>query len=151
MGSFLRLRRSAWDGATDEQREVWTELAEELRLGSFCWGHIGAVAWGINEATFRRSHMAYLGCLAANQAAIFAGWDPPKDAHGRIIPDQMRTELKAILEDPGLTNPLVKPADMVIPDDTENVWQFILDQQNTPAFLTMDTGWPTGFVPEGSV
>lgn len=139
----LGLKQAAWEASTPDQQRVLKLIDAELALGDPAIGTIGAVTWRLyDDGRFAPAKIAYFGCLCANQAEIFATWVPPQDL------GQMRTELKAILEDPGLTHPLVKWGDMNPPEDTENIWQYILDQEATPNFCQMWSGVPDGFVPE---
>ena len=152
MGAVLGLKQNAWNAGTPEQHEVMEVLDADLELGHSLQGSVGAVGWRLHlSGRFQYGKMAYFGCLCANQVEIFALWDPPKDDGGNIIQDQMRTELKVLLEDPARIHPLVKWGDMIVPPGTENVWQYILDQQGTPAFCQMWNEKPAGFVPAGGV
>ena len=135
--AYLRIKASAIQAATYDQQHVFTVLIDDLGLGCYCWKFSApnGVIWH-----FFRDHdiplvkTAYLGCLFANQAAIFAAWTPPSDV------DQLKAELRAILEDPGLVHPLVKHP-TVDPGDPEP-WQTVLDAQDCPNFCKITSLFP---------
>jgi len=143
--AFLRLKKSAWTQATWEQREVLTAILDHMGLGDHFWSFANKnnVHWHFyQDHDIDYMMCALLGCLFANQAAIFGAWDPPRDTDGAIDVDMMMEELAVLLADPGLDNPLV--LDEPSPEDKQP-WQTILDAQACPNFCKITRTFPNNY------
>ena len=144
----LAIRKPAWQGLSNRDRKIVRHLGDVLQLGTPVeYKTPTDVRWFIfDDWRFKARVIAYFGCALANLSDVPAGYAVPQLPEGGDDKPQLRRDIRAFCESPVRTNPLVLPRNITF-SDGGNVWQEILDAQNTPAAVRMGSGVPATWTP----
>ena len=152
--AVLALKKSVWEAGTDLQRAVMRygfadilirSWEQDSELGNPArYRDPGGDVWFIwDDQRFDPKVMCYFGCFCANITDVPSGYTLPATRA------ELRSDMKAWIENPARANPLVKLGDVAFGPDDANPWQTLLDAQGTPAWVKMAASVPPTWMPVG--
>ena len=153
--AVLGIRKTTWNGLPVRDREIMRAIGFQLDLGVPAdWVQPPNTGWYLFcDTRFTLPELAYFGCIAANLKDIPKGYVLPMvdilDEDGQKVGEyldrpQLRDDAKNFCENVAST-PVVWP--VIIPEDTVNRWQYVLDAQGTPSAMAMADHPPASWYP----
>ena len=148
----LGIRRSAWDGLANNQRQIMRLMVKRLALGQpAVYDDAGTEHYVFDDWRFDLDHFAIVGALTNVVSGLPAGWTPPTiiDSEGQDtgIVDRAAVEADVIAR---VAPTIVWPADITYAEDDPNVYDTTLRANTAPAAMN---GWgavPASWSPVGA-
>ncbi len=152
----LSIRRLAWDGLANNQRQIMRLMVPRLALGTpALYDNAGLEEWVFDDWRFDLDHYAIIGALANVVSGLPGSWEPPTiqgvDENGDPF-DTGRVDRAAVEADviARVAPTIVWPADITYAEDDPNPYDTTLRANTAPAAMN---GWgavPASWSPVGA-